>query len=960
MRNYSRLPGLAVLNLAAWQAALPQAGVPVLSANGVLNAADYGQAIAPGAMVSIWGTNLAAKTTEAATVPLPTTLDGVTAEIIDSSRTALAPLFFVSERQINAQLPFGISSPSVQVRVRNARGVSNTLTVPVSARAPRLFTLTMDGKGEAIMLHAADYSLVSEAAPAEPGEYLTLLLTGMGAVTPEAQAGYPGGDGGRHGPLNQVSVPVTVTLGGKPAGVLFAGLMPGFAGVYQINVQAPADLPVGRPIVAVSVGSSGSQANVWMAAAPPGKPEDAVKAALEAQARGDIAGMTLHCEMDRFGDAAKRDAVGMLEMLRSYASFSGFVYTHLATAMGDEGTLAVVRAKVSYTIAVRGNTSALAFGVLGIVQKTTRGWKVLSIEPDDLLNQELYEAGRSSQAAAIKTLARTVEPYDIRDLNLRINEALKKSYIDQKKLAADVLFGGIGKVPVYGDGIANIYQVGDTLKSGWETISEFFSRGATPIMTAKAKQVGVGVLQVVTEAVPPLDTYTDMMKATLEQWTYTEEMRRSFMDLKRLLRETALGNIAVTPLLYPLKGFRYNGVEFAVDQTVYHSYERPLAQVALTSPEVLGKQVPFMVVGELEIPANSLVQNAAIMLGGQQRGNMVYVPLDVTPLADGDASTGDKILDGYDRFRRASSASRVVSWEASCRRGVQMLAVHLRNGEATRPLRLLSRFMNAVRDLEITGVSAQGVKLTVGGSATATVKAKAAPFPDTDITNSPECLTTWIADTGVASLDRSKGITLSGVGEGKTTWFVKLGTATNMDGTGEIQKEVPVEVTGFRPVPEPYIRIMFSGIHTYTSSTSKFIELTTASPAGLLWTGASFRASGTIRGRLPTEYKEVSVEGSVNPQTIEMEKIVAKTIETQERSQRRVIEFTIQHMDGSSARYSPAIWRLTGAARIQANMTVKDEIYTWTGTQWRLLSEYKSTAWSDGANPVDVTLQLLK
>jgi uncharacterized protein (TIGR03437 family) len=55
------------------------------------------------------------------------------------------------------------------VRVRNANGVSGTDTVTLQARAPRLFSKTQDGKGEAIILHA-NCSLVSSASPAAPGE----------------------------------------------------------------------------------------------------------------------------------------------------------------------------------------------------------------------------------------------------------------------------------------------------------------------------------------------------------------------------------------------------------------------------------------------------------------------------------------------------------------------------------------------------------------------------------------------------------------------------------------------------------------------------------------------------------------------------------------------------------------------------------------------------------------------
>jgi len=64
------------------------------------------------------------------------------------------------------------------------------------AAAPRLLTKTMDGKGEALLTDAIDYKFVTAAVPARGDEYLTLYLTGLGAVGGAAVAGNASGDGG--------------------------------------------------------------------------------------------------------------------------------------------------------------------------------------------------------------------------------------------------------------------------------------------------------------------------------------------------------------------------------------------------------------------------------------------------------------------------------------------------------------------------------------------------------------------------------------------------------------------------------------------------------------------------------------------------------------------------------------------------------------------------------------------
>ena len=164
-----------------------QSAAPTIMSSGVMNAADYTPVFAPGMNVAVFGDSLASKVSSAAGTPLPTVLDGTSVEVDGQA----IPLFFVSPRQINAQMPFGVSG-QVQVRVRTAAGVSASKTVTVIASAPRLFTKTMDGKGEPILVHNADWSLVSAASPARSGEYLILFLTGLGAVSPAIPAGAGG------------------------------------------------------------------------------------------------------------------------------------------------------------------------------------------------------------------------------------------------------------------------------------------------------------------------------------------------------------------------------------------------------------------------------------------------------------------------------------------------------------------------------------------------------------------------------------------------------------------------------------------------------------------------------------------------------------------------------------------------------------------------------------------------
>ena len=239
----------AILALAI--AALPVAAQTIAS-GGVVNAADYTAAVAPGSLIAVFGSGLAASTSSASVTPLPTSIAGTSVEINGQP----IPLFFVSAGQVNGQMPFSVSG-TVSVRVRTAAGLSPAVNLAVSPSAPRLFTKTMDGKGDPILVHGADWSMVTAASPAQPGEFLILFLTGLGAVSPAIPAGTPGGDNAANGPLNQVAPgAAAVTFGGKAATVLFAGLAPGFAGLYQINFQVSEGASGGTVVVSTRDGST--------------------------------------------------------------------------------------------------------------------------------------------------------------------------------------------------------------------------------------------------------------------------------------------------------------------------------------------------------------------------------------------------------------------------------------------------------------------------------------------------------------------------------------------------------------------------------------------------------------------------------------------------------------------------------------------------------------------------------
>lgn len=78
----------------------------------------------------------------------------------------------------------------------------------------------------------------------QSGSTLEIYSTGLGEVSPPVAAGAaaPGG------PLARVVADVAVAIDGIAVPVTFAGLAPGFAGLYQVNAALPAGTATGRRV----------------------------------------------------------------------------------------------------------------------------------------------------------------------------------------------------------------------------------------------------------------------------------------------------------------------------------------------------------------------------------------------------------------------------------------------------------------------------------------------------------------------------------------------------------------------------------------------------------------------------------------------------------------------------------------------------------------------------------------
>lgn len=182
-----------------------------------------GVPVAPGSLATIWGAFPGSRTVAAPSFPLARVL-GETDVLIG---TQTVPLLYVSPTQVNFQVPAGLAPGQSVVDVRLAGQRVARGTVTVVERAPGLFVAVgEDGR----------------VNRARRGGVLVIYASGQGAVSSTPVDGTPAGSD----PLSRTPVDPAVTIGGRRAEVLFSGLAPGFAGLWQINVRLAADAPLGE------------------------------------------------------------------------------------------------------------------------------------------------------------------------------------------------------------------------------------------------------------------------------------------------------------------------------------------------------------------------------------------------------------------------------------------------------------------------------------------------------------------------------------------------------------------------------------------------------------------------------------------------------------------------------------------------------------------------------------------
>jgi uncharacterized protein (TIGR03437 family) len=255
----------ATYTLTPAAAAVPPSIDPTLGVQNQTSAPGAaGVAVAPGSLVAIYGSNFATALSSADTIPLSTKLANVSVTFAGAPApmVGIAPGLKIGNQtvdQINAVVPWEVTSGTVPVVVTNSAGASTPVNLSIAAAGPGIFYIATDSSGvnrplaynnndNTFAYPSGIFGSNLNSRPASiANDILVIWCTGLGAVNVQPPDGAPATNAsGQFVESDTVTKPV-VMVGGRQATVLFSGLTQ-YPSIYQVNVKLDAATPTGDAV----------------------------------------------------------------------------------------------------------------------------------------------------------------------------------------------------------------------------------------------------------------------------------------------------------------------------------------------------------------------------------------------------------------------------------------------------------------------------------------------------------------------------------------------------------------------------------------------------------------------------------------------------------------------------------------------------------------------------------------
>jgi uncharacterized protein (TIGR03437 family) len=225
---------------------------PVIASGTVAHAASLepGIPVSPGQVITLRGSNLSGSPVSMRDAPIPTQVGDLSVSLGDVSM----PITSAANDRINLMVPFDSTVNSQhQIVIQRGTALSMPEPVPLRPTQPGIYTADGSGSGQGLILNDSAGAIADVNNPVSSGQTVTIMCTGLGDVVPALITGMAPNE------RAQSVAPVTVSIGGQEATVMFAGLTPDSAFIYRVVAKLPDAVPSGSEVpVMIAAGSVSS------------------------------------------------------------------------------------------------------------------------------------------------------------------------------------------------------------------------------------------------------------------------------------------------------------------------------------------------------------------------------------------------------------------------------------------------------------------------------------------------------------------------------------------------------------------------------------------------------------------------------------------------------------------------------------------------------------------------------
>jgi hypothetical protein len=596
--------------------------------------------------------------------------------------------------------------------------------------------------------------------------------------------------------------------------------------------------------------ASAAIANSRPAPGAASNPADTVRRFLEAQAAGDAGGMLALAALDGMKAADETRLRAAIGNVCSKITLRNLKFDPVAVGTSSGGNYALVRFKYSFVGVGKDGEAPEAGGDIALLARSGDEWKIRHIVPDELLTLETFNSVAAPDAAAAAAFQPAAGRYrivnavhyqnapaagfarvqaksqptpppglvNLPEINRAINESINTWRVDEGKLTRDGVYSAFGQIPIVGDTVSNGYTIYERLKTLFVELPTDIREGNLEASMMDVGLLGWGVLQVLAEPFPGLDSMADGVEAVMDQRRYNAVQRYKYiMALKKL---KTMDFRAEKKYLF-LRSTTRNAPARTGDHIAraayndWHGKWPAMGKMFFLSDEFLRRdpRIAFDIGAEwaLKKSENETLFLAAKAIGGRTASlksfddEVAYLPVRLTHMATRDASSGDKVLRDF----QPPGKSPVVIYTLTCNRGKQKVAVELTDGTRTEPVEVENRAYNAITGVRFgipDGKQADKIRMKVGERLDS-VRLASVLAPDPQFKLTPPDLTGLVcADTnlaGSALVDieangKWPNASLSIVAKrpGTAMYEVKYDGAI---GVPKVNQSIPIEIEGEEP-----------------------------------------------------------------------------------------------------------------------------------------------------------------